>query len=73
MGLAAVVTEVQGSWGRCSPGRGHQEVGSLHPQGRQGSVQRGCGRTDLALVTDLLRRGRGTLVAPSPRTLLQGL
>lgn len=26
MGLVVVVTEGQGSWGRCSPGRGHQEV-----------------------------------------------
>lgn len=29
MGLATVVTEVQGPWGCCSPGRGHQELGGV--------------------------------------------
>lgn len=73
IGLAVVVTEVQGSWRCCSPGRGHQQVRGLHSHGQQGSVGHGCGCADLALVTALPRRRQGTLVVPSPRMLLWGL
>lgn len=46
MGLVVVVTEGQGSWGCCSPGRGHQEV--------EVSMGHGRGHPNLALVTALL-------------------
>lgn len=50
MGLTVAVTEAQGSWGCCSSGRCHQEVGSFHPQGWQGSVGHGCSPGDTGVM-----------------------